>query len=157
MVLIMIIGFVITIISIYITHPRNKKPIYSFSFEGTIGATKVPVVSFMHKGKIVNFVVDSGASNSLIYSEYIELFDYKTIENVSSNVCGIDGNRIKAAIARIELTRNNIVFSDDFQVVNIPGLDKLKSMGVVGILGTSFFRKYNFVIDFVDLKLYSNG
>ena len=156
-----LIGFAITIFSIYLVGYLNReKPDYVFSFEDTMGAHKVPIVSFEHKGKVVNFVIDSGASHSIINTSSIDKFEYTLLENAGGKVYGIDGNAVQTRLANIEITKNGHVFRDIFQVLSVPGLDKInKKNGVEvhGILGSEFLKRYQFLINYKHLRAYTNG
>lgn len=159
--IVIIIGFIITICSIYLVGYLNKeKPNYSFSFEDTLDVHKVPIVSFEHNGKTVNFIIDSGASQSLINTKSIKQFDYKLIENASSSVYGVDGNRVKAALAHVELTKEKHKFKEVFQIMSIPGLDNMNQKSDIeihGILGSSFLKRYQFLINYKHLRATTNG
>ena len=155
-----LIGFAITIFSIYLVGWLNRaKPDYVFSFEDTMGVHKIPIVSFEHNGKIVNFVIDSGASHSVINVSSIDEFQYKLLES-AGGVYGIDGKMVQTRLASIELTKNGHVFQDIFQVLPVPGLDKIKekeNLEVHGILGSQFLKKYQFLINYKHLRAYTNG
>lgn len=159
--LITIIGFIVTILSIYLVGYLNReKPDYVFSFEDTMGIHKIPIVSFEHKGNIVNFVIDSGASHSIINTNSLQIFDYKPIENASAKVYGIDGNRIQTSMAHVELTKKDHKFTDVFQIMPVPALDRIKvkeGLEVHGILGSKFLKKYQFLINYKHLKATTNG
>lgn len=159
--IIIIIGFIVTITCIFVAGFLYKeKHNYSFSFEDTIGTVKVPVVSFEHKGKVVNFIIDTGASHSIINSDCIEEFDYKQIENAGSFVRGINGDKVKTALACVELTKEGHTFSDVFQVAPIPTLkwqEEKYGIHIQGLLGNQFLKKYRFLINYKHLNAYSNG
>lgn len=156
-----LVGFAITIFSIYLVgHLNRVKPDYVFSFKDTMDTHKIPIVSFEHDGKIVNFVIDSGASHSIINTSSIGEFRYKLLENAGGKVYGIDGNTVKTRLASVELTKNGHVFQDIFQVMPVPGLDSIKekeNLEVYGILGSQFLKKYQFLINYKHLKAYTNG
>ena len=161
LVTITITGFIVTILSIFLAGYLNReKPDYVFSFEDTMGVHKIPIVSFEHEGKVVNFVIDSGASHSIINTSSLQIFDYKPIENASAKVYGIDGNRIQTTMARVELTKNSHTFMDVFQIMPVPALDRMnekEGLEVHGILGSKFLKKYQFLINYKHLEATTNG
>lgn len=158
---IIILGFAITIFSIYyVRYIEWKKPDYVFSFEDTMGTRKVPVVSFRHNNETVNFIIDSGASHSIINYSSIDKFNYTLIEDTNGTVYGLDGNKIQTKIVSVEITKNGHVFNDLFQVLPVPGIDKVNStegIEIHGLLGSEFLKKYQFLINFKSLKAYTNG
>lgn len=155
------IGFIITIFSIWLAWYLSKdKPDYVFSFEDTMGIHKVPVISFEHKGKIVNFIIDSGASHSVINKSSLNEFDFRLIENVEGKVYGVEGNAIETNLAYITLEKNGHKFQDIFQVMEVPGLSKIKkdhNVEIHGFLGSQFLKKYQFLINYRHLNAYTNG
>lgn len=160
MIVITLIGFVITIISIYLAgYIYKDKPAYTFSFEDSITLCKLPIVSFEHNGKTVNFLIDSGASHCIINSNSISIFNHKLVKT-DSHVYGLDGNRFKTNLAFIELTKNGRTFQDTFQVLPVPGLENIKksfNVEVHGILGNTFLKKYQFLINYKHLIATTNG
>lgn len=164
MLIVTIIGFLITIISIYLVGYMNRvESDYIFPFDDTIGINNVPIVSFIHNNKTVNFIIDSGSSNSIININAIQDFEHKLLKTKNdSHVSGIDGNRIKTTLTYIELTKDNHTFSDIFQIMPIPGIDNINkrcegSIVIHGIIGNTFLKKYQFLIDYKYLKASSNG
>lgn len=159
---IILIGFLVTIICIFVAgYIYKEKYGYMFSFEDTIGIVKVPVVSFEHNGKTVNFIIDSGASHSIIDSACIDEFEYKPIESANStSVRGINGDKVKTALAYVELTSEGHTFSDVFQVCPVPTLkwqEEKYGIHISGLLGSQFLKKYRFLINYKHLNAYTNG
>jgi hypothetical protein len=156
-----LVGFAVTIFSIYLVGYLNRpKPDYVFSFEDTMGIHKVPVVSFEHDGQIVNFIIDSGASHSILNISSIDTFDGELLENAGGKVYGIDGNSVNTRLAKVEITKNGHAFQDVFQILAVPGIDKMNAQNGVevhGILGSTFLKRYQFVINYKYLKAYTNG
>lgn len=156
-----LVGFAVTIFSIYLVGYLNRqKPDYVFSFEDTMGIHKVPVVSFEHNGQIVNFIIDSGASHSVINISSVDKFEGELLKDAEGSVYGIDGNMINTRLAKVEITKNGHAFQDVFQILAIPGIDKMSAQNgieVHGILGSAFLKKYQFVINYKLLRAYTNG
>src|SRR5574344_233030 len=140
-----LVGFAVTIFSIYLVGYLNKpKPDYVFSFEDTMGIHKVPVVSFEHDGQIVNFIIDSGASHSILNISSIDKFDGELLENAGGKVYGIDGNSVNTRLAKVEITKNGHAFQDVFQILAVPGIDKMNAQNrvpVQGILGSTSLKR----------------
>jgi hypothetical protein len=156
-----LVGFAVTILSIYLVGYLNRpKPDYVFSFEDTMGIHKVPVVSFEHNGQTVNFIIDSGAAHSVLNISSIDSFKGELLENTGGAVYGIDGNLVNTRLARIEIMKNGHTFQDIFQILAIPGIDKMNAQNgieVHGILGSTFLKKYQFIINYKHLRAYTNG
>lgn len=140
----------------YNSHNRTNK----LSFKGSIDSLTIPIVTLFNNGKAFNFVVDTGANYSVINAEYLKLFDAKIIKGITGKVYGIDGNQQDVYYARIQLSQYTDNFVEEFQIFDIQSMcDNLKEengVEIVGILGSSFFQRYKFIIDFNELNMYRN-
>ena len=140
----------------YNSHNRDNK----LSFKGSIDSLTIPIVTLFNNGKAFNFVVDTGANYSVINAEYLKLFDAKIIKGITGKVYGIDGNQQDVYYARIQLSQYTDNFVEEFQIFDIQSMcDNLKEengVEIVGILGSSFFQRYKFIIDFNELNMYRN-
>jgi hypothetical protein len=160
MIVVVIVGFILTISCIFLTAYLINKANYTFPFEESMDTVKLPIISFEHKGKIVNFIIDSGATHSIIEKDYIEDFDYLTATNAKGYVRGINGERVETALARVELVKDGHTFSDVFQVLPVPTLkmqEQKHGIKIHGLLGSQFLRKYRFLINYKHLNAYTNG
>ena len=72
---------------------------------------------------------------------------------------GVDGVKRDVTYASINLTYKSRNYSEDFQVLDIQNaIDQVKSesgVNMIGILGSEFFRKYKYILDFNELVAYS--
>lgn len=161
----MIIAIIVIVIIIslcitqYYLHYKRYK--YKFSFEDTMNKSDLPIVSFTQNNKCFKFLVDSGASISVLNSTSLPNIEYQCIESEEKQeVYGIDGNKRSVSLVGIRLFSQNHKFVEIFQVCDIPALEHIKKddgIDVVGILGNSFLKRYSFIIDFAKLAAYSNG
>lgn len=134
----------------------NRKKI---SFKESLDLTELPVVTFIGKGKKLNFLIDTGANNSILnesVSNKLKL-EYEEIEGVETNTAGGNINLNKIV--------NLVITFDDKREYNecflISDMDEVFSnikaeTGVLihGILGSNFFAKYKYIIDYDSLALY---
>lgn len=140
-------------------HLYCKRRKFIFSFEDTIDKADLPIVSFTQNGKHFKFLIDSGASISVLNST--SLSELECIElGEQQKIYGIDGNNVDVSLVGIKLYSQNHKFVEIFQVCDVPGLDNIKrddGIEVAGILGNSFLKRYRFILDFGKLKAYSDG
>jgi Retroviral aspartyl protease. len=137
---------------------KVKKPL-KFPFEETIDKTGLPIVSFEQNGEFFNFLIDSGSDSSTLNSSSLNKLEYVNLEG-NNDVYGIDGNKIQTYYVGVKLFSHETKFKEIFQVMDIPGLDNIyesDGIRVHGILGSNFMRRYGFLIDFTQLKVYTNG
>lgn len=150
------IAVILCLIHFYLSYKRRK---FRFSFEDTMGKADLPIVSFTQDGKCFKFLIDSGASISVLNSS--SLANIECIElGEKQKIYGIDGNNVDVSLVGVKLYSQNHKFVEIFQVCEVPGLDNIKKddgIEVVGILGNSFLKRYSFIIDFKRLAAYSNG
>lgn len=136
-------------------HDRmNKKT----SIKEALKAVSLPVISFYNNGKILNFVVDSGSSNSLIDKNSLNECEYEKLDD-TLQVYGMDGIKTHCEKCIMVLTNeDNKEFKETFTIQDMSAaFGYLKSEGnaaIHGLLGASFFTKYRYIIDFKNLQVY---
>ena len=132
----------------------NKK----ISIKKAVETIGLPVMSFQNNGKMLNFLVDSGSSNSLIDRNVLDEYTYETLEDILS-VYGMDGIKSTCEKCRMNFTNSeNKEFEETFIIQDLSAafgyLKNEDSTVIHGILGTSFFSKYKYVIDFKNYQVY---
>lgn len=128
------------------------------SFKESLDLTELPIITFYQDDKKLNFLLDTGATQSLISDSVISTLVYKDTNEVNA-LHGIEGNKVIVKNVEMELLYKQQKFTTIFQVVplsNAFGNIKAET-GVTlhGILGNEFFQKYKYIIDFNDLVAYS--
>jgi predicted aspartyl protease len=132
-------------------HTRNS--LVRLSFTDNMGRLNLPVVSLTNNGQSFNFLIDTGATLSVIDSNALDKLAYTKVETIGS-AYGVDGNIIPVEYARIELNHENTKFVDEFQIMRVNGFDNIKKsdkIEIVGILGSTFLKRYDFTINYKDL------
>ena len=117
---------------------------------------RVPVISFENNNQTFHFIIDSGASHSIININSIQNFTFKEKDG-KSHVYGVDGNKIDSRSITVELTKKNYCFINDFQVLPVGGFENIKNkygVEISGLIGNDFLSKYEFIMDFKNLKYY---
>lgn len=144
----------------YIAHivdlTRNKTN--HISFKEAMDLVELPIITFYNEGKKFNFLLDTGATISVIDSNALNNFTHEKIKE-SGVVYGMEGNTINVSFIKASLEHKGKLYSEEFQVVDMSSaFSKLKSesgVNLSGILGNSFFKKYQYVLDFESLIAYS--
>lgn len=152
-VLVLILAFIFNGIEDY--HKENS--LIRLSFADKFGRLKLPIVSLVNNGAVFNFLIDSGATYSIIDTPFLEQMKYKKLE-AEGSAYGVDGNKVPVNYARIELTYDDYKFVDEFQIIRVNAFDNIKEtegITVAGILGVEFLERYNFIIDFNDLIIHA--
>lgn len=137
---------------------RKKVSCSSMSFRETMDLCELPIVTFMNNGKKLNFLLDTGASKSVIHSGALEGLTYEDT-NKSGDIYGIDGKRKDASFINMSIGYKGKDYNEEFQSIDmsIPFSNLKADFGVNlhGILSSTFFQKYKYILDFDELVAYS--
>lgn len=137
----------------------TKKEINSrMSFKEALDLTSLPIVTFENNGRKINFLLDTGASKSIINVSELSTCKYENAEGTSI-LTGIDGIPRETENVKLILSYNNKEYVDVFQKTDMSSsFDVIKrstGVNIHGILGTAFFNKYKYILDFDKLIAYS--
>lgn len=132
---------------------RSKKII---SFKETYDLTGLPIVTFIHKGHKVNFLLDTGSSLSFINrSVAIDLNLEVKESTVSYN--GVDGKESFVDGQTVfEFEYKDDIYFYVFMVSDFSeAFESVRAetgVRIDGLLGASFFAKYKYILDFKEFK-----
>lgn len=148
-VVIILAGFTITDIK-----NKNKKTI---SFKESMDLTELPIITFSNNNTKLNFLLDTGSNISHINSSILNKLNFTTLNREISTV-GFTGEIVDSAFCKMELEYKGKIYEDDFSITNLDdafGVIKQESgVQIHGILGSKFFEKYKYVLDFGKLIAY---
>ena len=135
---------------------RNNK----ISFQETLALTDLPIVTFYNNGRKLNFILDTGASESVINECELSSCLYEKVDE-KRKLMGIDGNnRTVDNMVSLKLVRGIQEFSEKFQVSNLSqvttAIRNTCGVEVHGIIGNTFFTKYKYILDFDELVAYTH-
>ena len=156
-----IIGVVILVLAIVFIantiddiRKRNNSKI---SFKEAMDLTELPVVTFYNGDKKLNFLLDTGSNVSHINSSIINLLDH-TKTNQKTDTIGMEGNKVSNDICKMTIYYRNQKFEEDFIISDLnDAFDVIKQedgVQIHGILGSKFFEKYKYILDFKELAAY---
>lgn len=154
--LIILVLIVISAIIINGVEDCNRKD--AMSFREAMDLTNLPIVTFYQGDKKFNFLLDTGATLSVINQAALESITHTTT-NETGELYGVDGVKREVSYASINLAYKNKDYTEEFQVLDMQeAIDQVKAesgVNMVGIIGSEFFRKYKYVLDFDELVAYS--
>lgn len=154
--LIILVLIVISAIIINGVEDCNKKD--AMSFREAMDLTSLPIVTFYQGDKKFNFLLDTGATLSVINQAVLESITHTTTDR-AGELFGVDGVKREVSYTSINLTYKNKEYIEEFQVLDMQeAIDQVKAesgVNMVGIIGSEFFRKYKYVLDFDELVAYS--
>lgn len=128
------------------------------SFRETMDLCNMPIITFINNGYKVNFILDTGSSKSVIDKSVLDKLSYKDIEGTGI-IYGMDGKKNTVSFVEMSIEYKNKSYTDNFQVcdMSVP-FSNLKAdygVNVHGILSSTFFQKYKYILNFDELIAYS--
>ena len=133
---------------------RNK---LKMSFKEALDLVELPIVTFVNNGMKLNFLLDTGSSQSIINESISSTLDIKGSEE-SMFLVGTDGNRIPSNLGTMKVSYKDQEFAHTFAIKDLDeafGIVKQESgVQIHGILGSDFLQKYRYVLDFKELIAY---
>ena len=152
------VGILAIIINGVETYCKQRK-IVNMSFKEAMDLVELPVVTFYNGNKKLNFLLDTGSNISQINSSVLPLLDYKKIEEENMNVIGIEGNKVDTEFCEMSITYKDQKFVDRFCIHNLDDafaiVKEESGVQIHGILGSLFFQKYKYILDYESLIAYS--
>ncbi len=153
-----VVVFICTISNIFM-NVRNQKPKDKMSFRETMDLCQLPLITFVNNKVKLNFLLDTGASLSIIDSNVLANLNYTKLDKVG-DIYGMEGNRQDTSFILMSLNYKDKIYEDEFQVMDMSSpFGNLKAdfgVNVHGVLSSTFFQKYQYVLDFKELVAYSN-
>lgn len=130
----------------------------AISFRESLDLTGLPVITFNQGKNKFNFLLDTGATNSVINEKCLSTMKHSVLEGVECEVYGIEGNIQTVPYVEIQFSRD-LDYKGFFQVVDMSAaFDSVKAdtgVTIVGILGNDFFQNYKYVLDYNTMVAYS--
>lgn len=154
-IVVLLVGIVALIVFIVVRVIKNTDQ-QSTSFSDTLTKAGLPIITLHQEDKEFNFIVDTGANYSVINKADLGELLHK-MGNITGSTYGIDGNLMEVGYALIPLQKNDVIYKETFQVVDVSSafnnIAESSGIKVVGILGNEFLRTYNSIIDFNNLTI----
>lgn len=130
----------------------------AISFKQGFDLTELPVVTLYCGDRKLNFLLDTGSNNCIIDSNALKDIQYENIDD-ESELFGIDGNIVRTKMCRIKLTYKNTDYEFDYIINDMSqcfgNIKKDTGVTLHGLIGSSFFNKFKYVLDFEELIAYS--
>lgn len=154
--LIFLILIVVSIVGVFL-YKRYNSADTKLSFKESIDLTNLPVVTFYNGHKKLNMLLDTGSSECILSKEYLNDIWYKETDH-SKQVFGMEGNLVKNPVISTIISYSGLKFDVEFLATDMSqpfGLIKQESgVTIHGILGSNFFTRYKYILDFDKLMFY---
>ena len=129
------------------------------SFKAGFDLTSIPVVTLYQGEKKLNFLLDTGSNSCIIDKSILPKIDHEMLNGNSESLIGMEGNQIMVERCMITLYFGNRGYKYSYLVNDMSqAFSSIKhDTGVTlhGIIGSSFFNKFKYVLDFDKLVAYS--
>lgn len=152
-----IIAAVLGIAAILVYKYVSLKKVSKNSFKQSLDLTGLPIITFYQGDKKLNFLIDTGSTGCHIDSRYVPK---DATPAGTTSVFGMEGNSQQAHSYFLNIYLNDRKYVVECLASNLTNaFNEVKSTtGVTlhGILGSNFFKKYNYIIDFEEFIFYTN-
>ena len=129
----------------------------NMSFRESMDLVELPVVTFYNGDTKLNFLLDTGSNVSYINSSIIPLLVHEKTDK-EMNTIGIEGNKVSNQFCKMSVTYKNQVFEEEFSIADLNEafsvVKQESGVQIHGILGSKFFERYKYVLDFKELIAY---
>ena len=131
----------------------------NMSFMESLNLTGLPIACFNNNGQALNMVLDTGSNACLINQEALKGLEF-TVRGTHDGVMGINGGGDKnGMLIYLPLSYKSYSFNFECCVSDLSETFKTikQEYGVTlhGVLGTDFFTKYKYILDFNEMIAYS--
>lgn len=158
---IVVILLVVALLAIIINGAEDyckQKERENMSFREAMDLVELPIITFYNKDTKLNFLLDTGSDLSYINKSVLFSLEYKEV-NESMNIISVGGNSQSFGCCDMTVTYKTQKFIDRFYISDLDeafGAIKAETgVQIHGILGSKFFTKYRYILDFESLIAYS--
>ena len=138
------------------TYRSNYK--VAIPFKESLDLTGLPVVTFDNKGVKLHLLIDTGSDMSIVDSKAMEECIIKEVKGSNTQLVTGGGALDSNALAVIPISYKELDFEGEFLICDMEEQFKNAFGGKIhvhGLLGSDFFRKYKYKIDYSDLAVYA--
>lgn len=158
LILLVVVFVAVTVNGIESYRRQKKKEV--MSFREAMDLVELPIITFYNNDKKLNFLLDTGSDLSYINKSILPSLEYKKIDE-SRNIISVGGNSQSLGCCDMTVTYKNKKFIDRFYISDLDeafGAIKAETgVQIHGILGSKFFAKYKYILDFESLIVYSKS
>ncbi|WCF58613.1 aspartyl protease [Bacteroides phage PhiCrAssBcn17] len=153
------VAIIAEVVNLIMNRRKIDPKVGRISFRESMDLVELPIVTFMNNGRKLNFLLDTGASYSSINEAALEGLSYVDTGETGFGM-GIEGTvKEDRGYIRMDVGYRSQSYEDDFQVVDLSQAFRMIKqecgINLHGILGSTFFQKYRYVLNFDELVAYS--
>jgi hypothetical protein len=119
---------------------------------------RIPVVEGKINGKKAYFIIDTGASVSILNDVAADHFGFRSIAVRNQSVLGLGGqaklnDAVHAVVEFGPLRLNGITFRTKHMADFVAMIKEIENIEIAGIIGGDVFDRYNITIDFKKCRI----
>lgn len=157
----MVVGILLIVISLIIISIAVKRHITkgnsTVSFQEAMDLVDLPIITVQNNNTKINLLLDTGSNSSYISPGILNLLKYDEIDLTNTTV-GFGGSSTHSKGCNMKIKYKKLTFEDTFIIMQsddvFTAIKQECGVQVHGILGSKFFDRYSYVIDFSDLTAY---
>lgn len=155
---VIIICFICILVLISYIADDSRKKKTKISFKESMDLTELPVITFYNKDQKLNFLLDTGSNISHLTSSILPSLEFDYI-NKEMPTIGMEGNKVTNKFCRMTVQYKNQKYEEEFSISNLDNafnvVKQESGVQIHGILGSKFFEKYKYILDFSELIAYT--
>lgn len=128
------------------------------SFKESMDFFNLPVVTFYQNDKKFNFLLDTGSNDCIIDSNILKEIEHEKIDE-KVKLSGLEGINHTVNLCKITMSYKNTDYPFVYLIQDLSevfgSIKEETGLTLHGLLGSKFFNKYNYVLDFADLIAYT--
>lgn len=137
---------------------KELKDRKNFSFRNAFDLIGLPVLVFKQGDVKLRFILDTGSSVSVIDEKSVASIKYETLDK-SDNMVDANGGEKILHYCNFKFTCEDKEFENEFMVNDMSNIKRSvkenSGADIDGLIGSDFFNKYKYVIDFNKYLAYS--
>lgn len=157
-----IVVLLICIAGIIIAYNYYKPTgITTIPFKESIDLINLPIVTFVNNNVKLHFLLDTGSDDSYINIDVLDKLVVKKSYNVKRDIVTGNGSISSSQIVLMDISYKEQCFENAFIVSDMgeafDAATGASGIKIHGILGSVFFAKYKYVLDYMKLEAYSKA
>ena len=137
---------------------------YKVSFKKYTNVFEVPLIKMKINGKLQYFIIDSGAENNVLTNATFKSLNPQSYTklDIEDSIVTASGTTDKVPFIEMDLSYKKEVYNDVVFVVSdlteaINYIKNKTNITIAGLLGSHFFHKYRWAIDFDERCVWINN
>lgn len=138
----------------------NTNPKNAIAFDQSMNLVGMPIVTLSQGDKRFNFILDTGSTICVVNKEDLKHINHRLV-NTKYDHHGIEGQPHECPACKITLSYKDKDYDFEYVISDMrkafSSIKEKTGVTLHGLLGSNFFEKYRYTIDFNELIAYSKA